>query len=292
MTTSRRRTLAGVGFILTGAAVIQWSATLVIPAFGVVSPMAASGWRFLVGGPVLWALARPKPWRWTRSQLAGTVALGLSTAAMNLCFYQAIERISLGSAVAIEYLGPFFVAAVGRRTWRHLAFVALAGAGVWALARPGGGITLVGAVFALGSGTFWAAYAFASHRVGGTTDGFGGLAVAMTLSALVTLPFSLRALPQIGAHPAVLARLAVVGILAIVLGFGAELEALRRIRPTIVSVLLALDPAVAFVLGWLVLGQGVDALDLLGLALVVAAGIGVTVDVTREPAGGLTRLEG
>ncbi len=292
MSSPRRQTLAGVGFILSGAALIQWSATLAIPAFAILGPAAASGWRFLIGAPILLVLARPRPWRWSRRQVVATLALGASTAAMNLCFYQAIERISLGSAVAIEYLGPFVVAAVGRRTWRHLVLVVLAGVGVYALARPGGGITLAGALFAVGSGTFWAAYAFASHRVGGETEGFGGLAVAMGVSAVLTTPFALPAAHALFAHPGALERMVAVGVLAIVMGFGAELEALRRIRPSVVSVLLALDPAVAFLLGWLVLGQRVDGLDLLGLALVVGAGVGVTVDVAREPAGGLTRLEG
>ncbi len=93
---------------------------------------------------------------------------------MNLCFYQALARIPLGGAVAIEYLGPFMVAALGKRSWRHFALVVLAGLGVLALARPGGGLTSIGTLFAVGSGVGWAAYAFASHRVGGMHDGLPG----------------------------------------------------------------------------------------------------------------------
>jgi inner membrane transporter RhtA len=277
---ARRRALAGAGLILFGASTIQWSAALVKPVFVAVGPSASSAWRFLLGAVVLLALTRPRLRAWTRAQWLGALALGSSTAFMNLCFYQAIARIPLGGAVAIEYLGPFLVAALGKRTWRHFAFVTLAGLGVVALARPGGGLTLVGSLFAAGSGVGWAAYAFSSHRVGGTTSGFEGLAVSMTIATVLTLPFSIGSAHVLLTHPTLLARMAIVAMMATVIGFGAELQALRRLRPTIVSVLLALDPAVAFVFGLILLHQDITAWDLVGLVLVVVAGIGVTVDAT------------
>jgi inner membrane transporter RhtA len=282
---SPRRALAGAGFVLLGAVLIQWSAALIKPVFYTVGPSASSAWRFLIGAIVLMALTRPRLRAWTRSQWLGALALGVSVAFMNLCFYQALARIPLGGAVAIEYLGPFMVAALGQRSWRHFAFVFVAGLGVLALARPGGGLTLVGMLFAAGSGVGWAAYAFASHRVGGTTTGFQGLAVAMSIAAVVTLPFSMGSTSTIVTHPHLLARVAIVATMAIVLGFGAELQALRRLRPSIVSVLLALDPAVAFAFGLILLHQSVTAWDLVGLTCVVVAGVGVTIDAaTGTPA--------
>ena len=101
---------------------------------------------------------------------------GVATAVMNQSFFQAIDRIHLGSAVAIEFLGPFLLAALGRRTWRHFGFVLVAAAGVVALTRPGSGITWQGALFAAVAGAGWAAYTYSSHRVGGVTEGFEGLA--------------------------------------------------------------------------------------------------------------------
>lgn len=281
----RRRALAGAGFVLLGAVLIQWSAALIKPVFHAVGPSASSAWRFLLGAIVLMALTRPRLRTWTRAQWLGALALGVSVAFMNLCFYQALARIPLGGAVAIEYLGPFMVAALGKRSWRHFAFVLLAGLGVVALARPGGGLTLEGMLFAAGSGVGWAAYAFASHRVGGTTTGFQGLAIAMSIAAVVTLPFSMGSASAIVTHPHLLARIAIVAAMAIVLGFGAELQALRRLRPSIVSVLLALDPAVAFAFGLILLHQAITAWDLVGLACVVVAGVGVTIDAaTGAPA--------
>ncbi|MFI5036503.1 MAG: EamA family transporter [Acidimicrobiales bacterium] len=279
---ARPRAVAGAGFVVAGAALIQWSAAVIKPVFATVGPSAASAWRFFLGALVLLALTRPRVARWDRAQWLGALALGGSTAFMNLCFYQALARIPLGGAVAIEFLGPLLVAALGKRSWRHLLFVALAGLGVVALARPGGGLTLAGTLFAAGSGVGWASYAFASHRVGRATTGFGGLAVAMSIAAVLTLPWSMGSAHVLWGHPHLLARITIVAVMAIVLGFGAELQALRRLRPAIVSVLLALDPAVAFVVGLILLHQSITAWDLVGLTCVVVAGAGVTWDAATE----------
>lgn len=278
----RQHALTGAGLVLLGATLIQWSAAIVTPVFMTLGPSASSAWRFLLGAVVLLAFTRPNLRSWTRHQWMGAFALGLSTAFMNQCFYQAIARIPLGGAVAIEYLGPFLVAALAKRSWRHFSFVVLAGIGVLALSRPGGGLTLVGSLFAAGSGVGWSGYAFASHRVGGTTTGYEGLAVSMSIGALLTLPMSIGSAHVLVAHPDLLGRIFLVAMLSTVLGFGAEMQALRRLKPSVVSVLLALDPAVAFGIGWLLLAQAVTTWDLVGLVCVVAAGVGVTYDVARE----------
>ncbi len=280
--TTQSHALRGAFLVLLGAAAIQWSAALVRPAFAAIGPAAASSGRFFFGAVVLVIITRPKLRTWTRTQWLGALVLGATTAVMNLAFYQAIARIPLGSAVAIEYLGPFLVAALAKRSLRHLAFVALAGLGVLALSRPGGGITLAGALFAAVAGASWATYTFASHRVGGNTKGFEGLAVAMAFAALLTLPFGVGATHILVHHPSLLGRLLLVGIMATVLGFGFEMQALRHLKPSIVSVLLALDPAVAFLIGWLLLRERVTGWDLVGLACVVLAGIGVTYDAAKE----------
>jgi len=118
---------------------------------------------------MLLAIARPNVRRFTRHQWIGAFAFGTAVAFMNISFYEAIARIPLGIAVVIEFLGPLLVAALGKRTWRHFGFVLVAGLGVVALSHPGGGLTLVGAFFALAAGAGWATYLFASQRLGGTT---------------------------------------------------------------------------------------------------------------------------
>jgi len=280
--TSRSHALRGATLVLASAAVIQWSAALVRPAFAAIGPSASSSWRFGLGAVVLVAVTRPKVHVWTRRQWLGAITLGVTTALMNQSFYQAIARIPLGTATAIEYMGPFIVAALAKRSLRHFAFVALAGLGVVALTRPGGGITLVGALFAALAGACWAVYSFASHRVGGHSTGFGGLAVAMAIAAALTLPFGVGAAHVVFAHPPLLGRLALVGVMATVLGFGFEMQALRHLKPSIVSVLWSLEPAVAFFFGWMLLHEHVTTLVLVGLVCVVIAGVGVTYDAAHE----------
>ena len=272
--------LAGVGFILLGAFSIQWSAALIQPAFVRLGPVATSGWRFLLGAVILLLITRPNLRQWRREQWRAAVILGVTVAFMNVSFYQAIARIPLGSAVTIEFLGPLCVAVFGRRSLRHFCFAFLAALGVVLLSHPGGGVTLVGAIFGLMSGLGWGGYVFAAARVGGATTGFGGLAVSMTISALVTLPWTLTKVADVAQHPALSGRLLLVAAMSIVLGFGAELQALRRLSPSAAGVLMSFDPAIAFVIGALVLNERATVWVLLGLSCVVLAGAGVTMDQT------------
>ncbi len=278
----------GASFVLLGAFLVQYAATLSVPTFATIGPSASSAWRFFVGALVLLAVARPNVRHWTRTQWLGAVFFGVSTAFMNQSFYQAIHRIPLGTAVAIEYLGPFLVAALGKRTWRHGVFVVIAACGVVALARPGGGLNVTGFLFACGAGLGWAAYTIASHRVGAATVGFEGLAVAMAIASVCTFPFVVTSMPRVLSSGSLLGRLSIMAVLAVVLGFGAEMQALRRLKPSIVGVLLALDPAVAFLVGLIFLHQRIHFLDLVGMALVVGAGIGVMRDA--DDAGAVTSI--
>lgn len=279
---SRRESLLGVGFVLMGATIFPWTSAIVQPVFLVIGPSASSAWRFLIGAVVLLAFTRPRVLKWSRHQWVGAIALGVSTAFMNMSFYQAIARIPLGSAVTIEFLGPLLVAVLGKRTWRHSLFALIAGFGVVALSHPGGGLTLEGGLFAVGAGVGWASYLFASHRVGGSTTGFGGLAVSMMISSLVTLPFSMGSTMILAHHPYVFGRLVIVAVASIVFGFGAELQALRRLKPSIVGVLVSFEPAIAFGVGWILLSEHVSGWSLIGLCSVMVAGIGVTLDQARN----------
>ncbi len=266
----------GAGFIILGATLIQWSAALVQPAFADLGPVATSGWRFVFGALILLGATRPRLASWDRPQWRAALILGVTVAFMNVCFYQCISRIPLGDAVTIEFLGPLCVAVIGQRSWRHFGFVFLAAAGVVFLAHPGGGTTLAGTLFGLGSGLGWGGYIFAAARVGGATQGFGGLAVSMSVSAVVTSPWVVSSVHVVVHHPSLGVRLALVALMSIVLGFGAELQALRRLSPAATGVLMSLDPAIAFAIGFVVLGETATAWMLVGLACVVVAGVGVT----------------
>lgn len=267
--------------VVLGAVAVQWSAALVAPVFDVIGPASTSAWRFLVGALILLLATRPRIDRFTRHQWLAVGALALSTAVMNQTFFQAIDRINLGTAVAIEYMGPFLVAALGKRSWRHFAWVVLALGGVLLLAHPSGSVSWSGLLFAGCAAAGWAAYAYASHFAGDVTTGFGGLAVAMALAAIMTFPFfpsSLMPLAESGLVP----RMVLASLMAVVIGFGAEMQALRGLPPSIVSVLLAGNPAVAFAVGYVVLSQPVSLADVVGTLCVATAGIAVTRDATSE----------
>jgi inner membrane transporter RhtA len=268
--------------MLMGSTLIPWSSAVATGAFAVLGPMATSGWRFVFGAVVLLVFTRPKVRSWSRRQWLGALALGASITFMNVCFYQAISRIPLGGAVAIEYLGPFLVAALGKRSARHLALVALAGLGVLAITRPGGGLMIAGVLFAAGAGLGWACYAFSSQRVGSLSPGFGGLAVSMSIAAVLTLPMSLGTTSTLVHHPYLVGRIALVAVMSIVLGVGAEMQALRRLKPSIVGVLFSMNPAIAFAVGWLLLNQAIRSWDYVGVACVVVAGVGVTYDAAKS----------
>jgi inner membrane transporter RhtA len=199
---------------------------------------------------------------------------------MNLCFFQAVARIPLGTAVSIEFLGPFTLAVVAGRGRRHAAYAVLGLVGVLLLARPGGGITVVGALFALGAAVGWASYTLASRRLGAVTDGVEGLALALCVAAVLTGPFLVPALGRLTG--VVLVRLVCMALLGVVIGFALDLAALRRLAPSHVAVLFCFNPAIAFCVGWLILGQHVGLPAWLGGVCVVAAGVGVTSDARRR----------
>jgi inner membrane transporter RhtA len=151
--------------------------------------------------------------------------------------------------------------------------------GVVLLARPGGGVTLLGATFALLAAAGWASYTLASKRLGSLTRGVDGLALAICVAAVLVFPLTVPAYASL-TWPLV-GRLATVALLGVVVGFALELAALRRLGAAQVAVLFSLNPAVAFAVGWLVLGQHVSVAALCGGLCVVAASIGVTSDARR-----------
>jgi inner membrane transporter RhtA len=279
----RRQQIGGAGYLLIAAGLVQWSAAIVMPAFSVFGASATSAMRFAFGAIALLLVSRPRILSFTREQWLGALALGASVACMNQCFYQAIARIPLGGAVAIEFLGPLFVAAFGKRTWRHVSFAGLAAIGVLLITRPGSGLALSGILFALFSGIGWGIYIYASHHVGGQSRGFGGLAVSLSFAALLTLPFAIGRTGEMVHHPGEVLRVAIVGVMALALGFAAEMQALRRLKPSSAGVLMALDPVMAMLAGFLLLHQRLGFIGLLGLGFVVVAGAGVTYDSPDTP---------
>ena len=282
MNPKRKQALVGALFIVGGVTSIQTTSALVYPLFGHFSAGEVSAWRFLFGTLFLLIIARPKFRSWSWHQWQWVIIVGITTALMNQFFYQSISRIPLGGAVALEYLGPFAVAVLGHRKPRQLMYVAAAGLGVLALTRPGSGLNALGITFAFLAAFMYAMYVLATHKMGSLIEGVEGLAMSMGVATVVTSPFVFGSWHHMTHSGPLLWRLIFIAFLAIAMGFSFELQGIRRVRPATAGILFALDPAMAFATGLLFASQQVTSWDLVGCLLVVAAGIGATVDSARS----------
>jgi inner membrane transporter RhtA len=203
------------------------------------------------------------------------VVYGLALAGMNLAFYSSIDRIPLGIAVTFEFVGPLGVAVVGSRRALDLVWVGLAAAGILLLSDLGSGnLDALGVGLALLAGTFWAAYILLSVRVGKVFPGGSGLALAMLVA---TVPLAPVGIAQAGSEllvPGTLLVAAGVGIMSSAIPYTLEIEALRRMPAGVFGVLMSLEPAVAAMAGYVVLGEGLVLREVAAVALVVAASAG------------------
>jgi inner membrane transporter RhtA len=237
-------------------------------------PAAGVAWlRVVAAAGVLVAWRRPWRTHWTRERLQLVAAFGTALALMNLTFYLAIDRLPLGTAVAIEFCGPIAVAALGSRTRRDLAALALAVGGVLALADVHIAGSPVGFALAAGAGVFWAAYIVLGHRVAADPQirPQDGLALAMAIGAAGLAPaLVVSAIPALVSPPLLVACLA-VGVASSVVPYGLEQIAMRRLARARFALLLALLPATAAIVGALVLGQIPGLVEAAGIALVVVA---------------------
>ena len=230
--------------------------------------------RLAWAGILLPIIVRPRPSAFTRSSFATCVVLGAVTAAITLLFMAALHRIPLGTASALEFLGPLGVAVAHGKGGHRVLWPGLAAIGVAGLTAPwAGAVDPVGVMFALGAALCWATYILLTQRVGDEVAGITGLAVSMPVAGLVA---------TVAVGPAVFGRmtpqLLLIGVgLAILLPvvpFALELLALRRLTAAAFGTLMSLEPAFAMVVGLLLLDQVPGASGVVGICFVVAAGIG------------------
>ncbi|PRH79611.1 EamA family transporter [Streptomyces solincola] len=255
---------------------VQLSSALAVPLFDRLGALGTAGLRLAWAGLLLCAAVRPWRGRLARRDLGWCAALGLATAGMMVFFMLAIAHLPLGTASALEFLGPLAVSLFGpgRGRW---AWTVLAAGGVLLLTEPwhGGGADLVGVAYALAAACCWAAYILLTQRVGDRVTGLGGLAVSMPVAGVVGL---LVGAPSLWGALDWTALLVVLGLalLSPLLAFTLEFLALRRLTVSSFGTLMCLEPAVAVLAGLVVLGQTPGLAPAVGVALVVAAGVGAT----------------
>lgn len=221
----------------------------------------------------LWMIARPAFRSLRGMDLPGLIALGVVTGFMTTFFLAAVERIPLGTAVAIEFLGPLTVAGVMSKQRKALIWPALAFAGVVLLTEPWhGDIDLGGVGFALAAGACWGLYNLLTQHVGDRFSGISGLSLTIPVAALATLPVGL---PQVVSGEFtwwVLPAAAGIALITPVIAFGLEMLALRRMTHTAFGTLLSIEPAFGILIGLLVLAQTPTLMQVGGIALVIIAG--------------------
>ncbi len=272
------------GLVMGGIASVQVGGALAVHLFAWVGPSGAFLLRMATAALVLLVTSPPRMRGRALRGLPVAVVFGLVLAAMTLCFYNALHRIPLGIAVALEFVGPLTVAVAGSRRPLDLAWVALAIGGIVALTHGGlEPVSGLGVFFALLAGALWGCYILLSARVGRAFERGAGLTVALCVASLVALPVGVASAGSHLIEPRSLALGAAVGICSSAIPFSFEMEALRRIAASVFGVLMSLEPAMAALTGFLILGQQLSAKAVLGIALVVAASAGASVGSRRAP---------
>ena len=252
----------------------QLGAALSVGLFPVIGTAGSAWLRLTFGALMFVALVRPRLSAWTWRELQTPALLGVVSGIMTLVFLAAIDRLPLGTTVAIDFLGPLTVAVALSHSRRALVWPVLALVGVIALTQPCfGGIDPIGIGFALLSAISWGTYILLTQRVGDRFTGVDGLAISMPVAALTA---GVVGIPQAWGHltGAVVMQSLGIAVLMPVLAFGLEMLALKRLTASSFGTLMALEPAIGVLVGAVVLAQIPDGVQILGVALVVAAGIG------------------
>jgi inner membrane transporter RhtA len=275
-----RRALTGAAMILGTSASIQIAAAIAHDLFAALTPAGVSALRFALGAAVILPVVRPAVRGRDRETWLAIAVYGISMGVLNFTFFESIERLPMGVAVTLAFIAPLGVALAGSRRRRDVAFALLAGAGVLILGGVDRPDSTAGVVFAVAAGCAWVSVAFAGRSVGRRTRRVDGLALAIPIACLVTLPLGVGHAGALDARSLGLGLVIAVG--GLILPFALELEGLRRLEPRLVAVIYSADPAIAAVIGLVALSESLTLPQVVGMAAVIAASAGVTAGATAE----------
>ena len=269
--------------VLAGIASVQFGAALARTMFDDLGAAGTSLIRVFFAAVVLMVVFRPDPRRYDWNALRWVLAFGVTLGLMNLTFYLALGRLDLGVAVTIEFIGPLAVAVFGSRRRLDLVWAGLAAIGIVLLANPGGeSLDTLGLVYILIAAACWAVYILIAKRAGRLFPGAHGVAMAMVIAVLIPLVPGILDAGTTLLEPQWLALGCAVGVLSSAIPYSLETEALRRIPAHVFGVLMSMEPAVAALAGFVVLGQDLGARELVAIGLVVAASAGVSIVTPPE----------
>nr|WP_083966941.1 EamA family transporter [Demequina globuliformis] len=274
--------------VIVGLVCQEAGAAVAVSLIPEVGPWGVVAMRLVFSALVLMPMALVSLRRGASVSWRHVGAFGFSLAAMNVFFYLALERIPLGVAVTIEVMGPLVLSVVASRSWRGLMWAALAAAGVALLGGsgllPGAEQALdpVGMAYAVGAAVMWAAYILTARAAGAAMTGVVGLALAMVVGSVLTLPVAGVVAGAALLDPHALLLGFAVAVLSSAIPYGIELTALRRMKAETFAILLALAPAIAALAGLVLLDQQLTAAISVGIVLVTVAGVGAVASAGRR----------
>ncbi len=259
-----------VGMLMQAGSAV---AVKVIESVGVIEAV----WLRTVLAAVMLAAVHP---RWLRLPQKGErtliAMLTLSLVAMNFCFYEAISRAPVGIVVAVEFIGPLGVAIAGSRRPLDVVWVVLAAAGVWLLARPSGSVGVPGLVFALAAAACWAAFIVVAKRTVSRVEPLRATTLMLVAASILLTPIWLATGVKISGHGRAILLGLVVAVLSSALPYFLELAAIKRVRASTYGILLSIEPAIAALMGFLILAQRLDDRELIGIFAIVVAAAGAS----------------
>lgn len=273
--------------VLGGIVSVQAGAAIATGLFDDVGPAGTVLLRVAISAVLLLAIWRPAlPGRDDPGIGRDVVLFGLVLAAMNFSFYEAIDRIPLGIAVTLEFVGPLGVAVLRSRRRLDLVFAALAAVGIALLSPlPGGSLDLAGMALALLAGAFWGLYIVLSARVGAALPGGRGLALAMVVATVVLIPGGVAEGGSSLLGGGVLLAALGIATLSSAIPYSLEMEALRRLPEGVFGVLMSIEPAVAAMIGYIALSQDLSARELVAIGFVLTASAGALSASAPPPEG-------
>jgi inner membrane transporter RhtA len=259
-----------VGMLMQAGSAV---AVMVIDSVGVIEAV----WLRTMLAAVMLAAVRP---RWIRLPQRDVrwllLALTISLVAMNFSFYEAISRVPVGIVVAVEFLGPLSVAIAGSRRLLDFVWVLLAGVGVWLLARPNGSVGLVGLGFALAAAACWAAFIVLAKRTVSRIEPLRATTLMLAGAAVILTPVWLVTGVKVSGHGRAILLGLCVAILSSALPYFLELAAIKRVRASTYGILLSIEPAIAGLMGFLILSQRLARGEIVGILAIVAAAAGAS----------------
>ena len=275
-TATRRQRGAGVAMMLTSSASNQTGAALGALAFPAIGPVGVVAVRQLVTAIVLTPLVRPRFRGLRKDQWWPIIGLVIVFSVMNLSLYAAIERIGLGLAVTLEFLGPLTVAVASSRRVLDIVCAVLAGVGVVVLTNPGPTTDIIGIALALLAATAWGFYILLNRSLGQRLPGLQGTAVASLVTAAAWTPIALTwfAFHTPTAGGIVLA--VACGLMSSIVPYVVDLLALRRVPAQMFGSFTSINPVWAALTGWLLLGQALDLNEWIGIGLIVISNVAVS----------------